>query len=163
MTNDRETAAKIIDEHYESGRNFMYAAIVAALEAARDTAFVAGYAAGLDHLREAVALRGIIDCTGEVPCVRRVLGVLPVTADGCVVQVDEYVYHPEGKHSLRVARYDESYGDHNEDPLPDDCEFCAVRSYYEHDTGYSEFEMYDVRRCYSTPEAAKAAMEGGKA
>jgi len=32
---DKATAAKIIDDHYESGRNFMYAAIVAALEAAR--------------------------------------------------------------------------------------------------------------------------------
>ena len=135
MTNDRETAAKIIDEHYESGRNFMYAAIVAALEAARDTAFVAGYAAGLDHLRYAIESRGIIDCTGEVPCVRRVLGVLPVTADGFVIGENATVWM-EDFNWQTMGR----------------------RRFYEYHSG----DLRTHRDSWSTESAARAAMEGGQ-
>jgi hypothetical protein len=87
--------------------NYMYdemeSAIVAALEAARrdagaatqrtiDAAFREGYEAALrahaDTLNarnEACNIKGIIDCTGEVPCVRRTAGKLTLTEDGVVI------------------------------------------------------------------------------
>ena len=184
---DKATAAKIIDDHYESGRNFMYAAIVAALEAARregakqvvdeaekvsqilkgsvpvdaesDTVSSGGYQggyndgfeAGLDHLREAVSLRGIIDCTGEVPCVRRVLGTLPVTADGCVAMPGALVWHPDS-----VSTHASSVYGFNE------CEVCVVESFGP-DGFVDKSKAATVAECYSTESAAKAAMEGGKA
>ena len=40
----------------------------------------------------AIACKGIVDCTGDVPVVRRMLGTLPVTADGCVIGDGAYVW-----------------------------------------------------------------------
>ena len=140
---DKATAAKIIDDHYESGRNFMYAAIVAALEAARregvtsvhDDNNRARVYERCNLVNEARSCGGIIDCTGDVPCVRRVLGSLPVTADGAVVATGGVVY------------------------------FIAFGG-----TCLMHATAGDVRKgwvrspeCWADESAAKAAMEGGKA
>lgn len=98
----------------------------------------------------------IVDDAGVV---RKLKGEFPITADGVMVQLGEDVWHPESGEALRVGEY-EGDADHNKMPLADDCTFCAFFSYYETDTGYSEYEVYDVRQCYSTPEAAEAAKEG---
>jgi hypothetical protein len=136
-------------------------AIVAALEAARRDAITHDHTESLRLLDYAKATKGIIDCTGEVPCVRKVKGTFPITADGVMVQLGEDVWHPDSSNTLTVGE-DDGQADHNGKPLANDCTFAACHSYYEHETGYREFELYDVRKCYSTPEsAAKAAMEGG--
>lgn len=41
--------------------------------------------ANLTLVARAMEQHGIVDCTGPTPVVRRVLGTLPITADGCVV------------------------------------------------------------------------------
>jgi len=124
-------------------------AIVAALEAARDTAFAAGYAAGKVQLHgiganvelqrhpESPYRGSIIDCTGDVPVVRRVGGTIPLTEEGVVVGVGHYVFM------------------HREDLKPG----MLVALTGEHWIG----QWMKLRKCYSTESAARAAMEGGKA
>ena len=50
-------------------------------------------------MEEAHDNRGIIDCTGETPVVRKVMGAMPVTEDGVVVGVKSRVFnlHPYGQ------------------------------------------------------------------
>ena len=137
MNSDEQTAAaclRYVKDNYMFDE--MHAAIVRALQAARTPP--PGH---------------IIDDAGVV---RKLKGEFPITADGVMVQLGEDVWHPESGEALRVGEY-EGEADHNKKPLADDCTFCAFFSYYETDTGYSEYEVYDVRQCYSTPEAAKEA------
>lgn len=91
--------------------------------------------------------------------VRKVLGTLPITADGCVVMPGIEVFHPQQDFSFHLEVM-ALHGDERQDddyPLPEDCEYMGHYSYYERDTGYSTYESYDVRACYSTREAAEAA------
>lgn len=76
--------------------------IARALAAAREEGFSAAQSAGASYAAAALKLRGeaaggIIDCTGPVPVVRKVLGTLPVTADGCVALMPSSVTHPRSK------------------------------------------------------------------
>lgn len=98
----------------------------------------------------------IIDDTGVV---RKVLGTLPLTADGCVVMMGEEVFHPEQDPSfhLEVMPLHPDTEPDKDFPIPEDCEYIGHYSYYERDTGFSQYESYDVRSCYSTSEAAEAA------
>jgi hypothetical protein len=99
--------------------------------------YATGECAGMEMMQNSPYRDRIIDCTGEVPCVRRVLGTLPVTADGCVVGfAGETVWHPEVG-EMRTLRGE---------PYTAWC----------HGVGRRASE------CYSTESAAKAAMEGGK-
>ena len=95
---DKATAAKIVADSMNSVcETSMESAIVAALEAARregidgnDVDLVAPEPTRSETpsaalLRQAKEVLGIIDCTGEVPVVRRVLGTLPITEDGFVI------------------------------------------------------------------------------
>jgi hypothetical protein len=109
----------------------------------------------VDLIAEAVRVGGIVDCTSGKPVVRKVIGAMPVTKDGVVVSVDSDVYAADGER-LTVYAAEESLLNHFKDGPPDDCEYVGFYSYYEHDTGYSELSIYDIRECYSTPEAAKA-------
>lgn len=98
--------------------------------------------------------------------VRKVLGTLPVTADGVVVEKGADVFHPgepgvlevmRGLHDWRdtVKALNESgHATKDDSDLP---EWIGYRSYYEHDTGYSEEAAYPLSLCYSTREAAEAA------
>lgn len=99
----------------------------------------------------------------------RLLGTLPVTADGCVAMPDECnVYAPgcdEALQPVRSIRFDEDPNTMAErlrecgfqfpgESLP---EFVAVWTDYDRDTGaYDEF-VAPLSACYSTPEAASAA------
>ncbi len=133
---DKATAAKIVMFAYAApftkhDATEMESAIVAALEAARRSVTDA-------------ARGGIIDCTGDVPCVRRTMRPLMYTMDGAIVQDGDWVWHGGSKWKVSdgkipVAQASQSCG-----------AFCGYR---------------DIRadECYSTPEAARAAMEGGKA
>lgn len=93
----------------------------------------------------------------------RVLGTLPVTADDVIVMDGEQVYHPDADGSFRliVRPACEHDAEDKDFPLPDDCEWVASYSYYEHDNGYSQYETYDIRQCYSTRDAALAARKEG--
>jgi hypothetical protein len=87
-------------------------------------------------------------------------GVLPITKDNCVVCPDHYVYHPDQDmaFNLRVTPHcGDPVDDHNGKELPGDCYWVANYSYWESDTGASQWELYDLRDCYSTREAAEAA------
>lgn len=98
--------------------------------------------------------------------VRKVLGTLPVTADGVVVEKGADVFCPgepgvlevmRGLHDWRdtVKALNESgHATKDDSDLP---EWIGYRSYYEHDTGYSEEAAYPLSLCYSTREAAEAA------
>jgi hypothetical protein len=148
MESDKATALKLAEHYYDgSPVNEIANAIVAALEAARDTAFAAGYAAGTVQLKGSgvdVELQRhpdspyrdcIIDCTGEVPVVRLVLGTLPLTADGCVIGTNATVY------GWWEPQYSEGNG----------MVKCSVTSGV----------VCAPHACWSTHEsAAKAAMEG---
>jgi len=154
---DKATAAKIVADHMNSVcETSMESAIVAALEAARrdagaatqrtiDAAFREGYEAALrahaDTLNarnEACNVKGIIDCTGEVPCVRRVLGTLPVTADGVVVGTKARAYWMNGAGHIHVI-------------ITRDVVACV--------NGLNIQPLY----LYGSRAAAESAMEGGKA
>ena len=74
---------------------------------------------------------GIIDCTGEVPCVRRTTGKLTLTEDGVVIG----------------SPYQDVWAIHGRTGKP--YETLAYHA--------------SCRKCWSTEEDAKAAMEGGKA
>ena len=171
---DKATAAKIVAEpmyfhadEVENGYVMLESAIVAALEAARrdagaatqrtiDAAFREGYEAALrahaDTLNartEACNVNGIIDCTGEVPVVRRVLGTFVLTADGCVWAHGAKVYWRDDPHEESIENINDDiafFEDHGTDASGEVC---------------GTWEK--VSQCYSTPAAAKAAMEGGKA
>jgi len=145
---DKATAVRLAELSNDPNMTIteMVPIIVAALEAARDTAFAAGYAAGkvqLHGIGVNVELQRnpdspyrdcIIDCTGE-PVVRRVLGNIPLTEDGAVVATGGVVYFiAHGGTGLMRA-------------TADDVRKGWVRS----------------PECWSTESAAKAAMEGGKA
>lgn len=95
---------------------------------------------------EASKLCGIIDCTGDVPEVRGVLGKLPLTADGYVLLPGAIVFYnfDEGTAPLKVFMVSS-----------DQCECDGV--------DYDMLEWSDVRdneKCYSTREAAKRASNG---
>jgi hypothetical protein len=97
---------------------------------------------------------GIIDCTGEVPCVRKVKGTFPITADGVGVLPNAEVYYVfEGLRGVpevwpvKVIAFDAgSLG------------YDAGCWYVESVNDGSCFGV-EPNRCYSTPEAAKAASE----
>jgi hypothetical protein len=142
MTTDEQTAAKIADDHYaeSSGRHERLTnAIVAALEQARRS--VTESARG-----------SIIDCTREVPCVRRVLGTLPVSNDGFVVGLGADVWAIGNVVSKSACKLDvyKWLG-----PWVDTCDCGWVWYSTEGDVAPADL--------YSTESAAKAAMEGGKA
>lgn len=89
----------------------------------------------------------------------RLLGTLPVTKDRVVVMPGHEVFHPDADPAFHL-RLMESHEDTEPDPdfpLPDDCEYVGHYSYYERDTGYWQYESYDVRSCYSTQAAALAS------
>ena len=79
-------------------------------------------------------VKGIIDCTGDVPVVRRVLGMLSVTADGFLACQNSVVWHPTDG-----ACY----------PVPDGLNIAAKV--------YGGARLVDVRECYSSRDAADAA------
>jgi hypothetical protein len=129
---DRATAARLLDQiTFSSTKADDISAIVAALEAARRSVTDA-------------ARGSIIDCTGEVPVVRRVLGTLPVTADGAVICNFAEVFDING---LRAEC---------------DCRIVGP-VIFRVDDASRYVKEYAPDECYSTPEAAKAAMEGGRA
>jgi hypothetical protein len=106
---------------------------------------------------------GFIDENGNV---RKVLGTLPVTKDGVIAMPGTEVFHPnQDRHfHLEVMFLMQDMTPDKDFPLPEDCVYMAHYSYFEQDTGYSAYESYNVRDCYSTPEAAeKAREEHGKA
>jgi hypothetical protein len=125
------TAAMNADElQMGNDPSVLRSAIVAALEAARRSVTDA-------------AKGSIIDCTGEVPCVRRVLGTLPITKDGFLACQNSVVWHPTDGGCY---------------PVPDGLNVAAKV--------YGGARLVDIGECYSSLEAssaAKAAMEGGKA
>ena len=87
-------------------------------------------------------VKGIIDCTGDVPVVRRVLGDLAITADGFIACQNSVVWHPTDGGCY---------------PVPDGLNMAAKV--------YGGTRLVDVGECYSSLDAAqkaKAAMEGGK-
>lgn len=108
-------------------------------------------------LAEQVPPKGsIVDDTGAA---RKVLGTLPITKDGVVAMDGVEVFHPNqdwhfGLTCMRLL--DETQPD-KDFPLPEDCEYMGHYSYWEPDTGYGQYESYDIRECYSTKEAALAA------
>ena len=85
-------------------------------------------------MKKAIETRGIIDCTGDVPLVRKVLGTLPVTADGFLACQNSVVWHPNDG-----ACY----------PVPDGLNIAAKV--------YGGARLVDVRECYSSRDAADAA------
>ena len=91
--------------------------------------------------------------------VRKVLGTLPVTKDGVVTMPGIEVFHPDqcADFALVVSQMREHFELIGEWPLPDDCEWVAEYWYSEPDTGYVQFEVRDLRTCYSTRDAAEAA------
>jgi hypothetical protein len=128
-----------------------------ALEAARDTAFAAGYAAGKVQLKGSdVELQRhpdspyrdcIIDCTGEVPVVRRVTKTLPLTKDGCEIRPGMQMYFSNGIEATVLAVWFDhtiELQSHDGDGLP----LNNWKNLRAKDWGFS------------TPEAARAAMEG---
>lgn len=95
---------------------------------------------------------------------RAITDKLPKTADGVVVIVGDWLYHPDWDCPtyIEVVRcYDESiamrYKAENGTDSPDDAEYFAEAWYYEEDTGYKEYFIRTVQECYSTREAALAA------
>jgi len=122
MTDEQTAQSILMDSRIGNDRVALKRAIVAALEAARRS--VTESARG-----------SIIDCTGEVPVVRRVLGTLPLTEEGVVVGVGHYVF---------MDREDLKQG-------------MLVALTGEHWIG----QWMKLRKCYSTESAARAAMEGG--
>ncbi len=112
-------------------------AIATALAQARDDSPAAKL------LAEAVKLRGAIDCTGDVPVARGVLGEFALTKDGYVLLPGAIVFYnfDEGTAPLKVFMVSS-----------DQCECGGV--------DYDMLEWSDVRdneKCYSTRAAAKKA------
>jgi len=99
-------------------------------------------------VKQAIESRGIIDCTGDVPCVRRVLGGLPITRDGVVVGNGAVVHHHHAG-SYRMVL----------DCLPPEYAWQTVPVIA---WGGSDHGAEPVSDCYASESAAKAAMEGGK-
>jgi hypothetical protein len=121
---DKATAAKVLDQvTFATTTDEAVSYIVAALEAARRSV--------------TDAARGIIDCTGEVPVVRRVLGHLAITKDGWVIGDDCRVWQDGQMWNTELFRVPtESNG---------------------------RWAPYRTNKVFSSESAAKAAMEGGKA
>lgn len=140
MTSDNETVAQILTaamnaDELQTGNDpaVLRSAIVAALEAARRSVTDA-------------AKGSIIDCTGEVPCLRRVLGTFVLTEDGCVWAHGAKVYWRDDPHEESIENINDDiafFEDHGTDATGEVC---------------GAWEK--VSECYGTPEAAKAAMEG---
>ncbi len=144
MTNEQIASKILSDAKYEGELNDevsheqLHEAIVAALEAARRSVTDA-------------ARGGIIDCTGDVPCVRRVLGTLVLTEDGavaceegdcwCIVRATED--DPWSVRKCRRSGNPEDYG-----------------CWWQVDE-WSDFGGCIFGKVYSTESAARAAMEGG--
>jgi len=102
----------------------------------------------------------VIDDTGAV---RKVLGTLPVTKDGVIAMPGVELFHPQQDWSfhLEIMPLHPDTKPDPEFPLPEDCEYMAHYSYFESDTGFSTYESYDVRDCYSTRELAESARAKG--
>jgi hypothetical protein len=96
-------------------------------------------------VNEALSSGGIVDCTGSGPVVRKVLGTLPVTADGCVAGCGAAVYHPDQAHKFALGVQDYDTVD--------------VPLKIGADNFVCESISVDVTECYSTEEAARAAKE----
>ena len=123
------------------------AKIAAAIAKARQEGYDEGYDAGMSHAFciDATTIKGnSVDCTGEVPVVRRAFGKLPVTKDGAIAMPGQLVwpslagpYWVTNTHTIAVS------------VLDDDGKWRDMR----------------VDECYSTREAALAAKEAanGKA
>ena len=130
---DKATAAKIVADAMNSVcETSMEKAIVAALEAARRDAITHDHKESLRLFDAARKVNGIIDCTGEVPVVRRTTGTLVLTEDGVVVTNpfrEVWTLHAKTHKPYKTTQYH---------------------------AGYS-------RKVWSTEDAARAAMEGGKA
>jgi hypothetical protein len=140
---DKATAARLLDQiTFSSTKADDIDAIVAALEAARREGFAEGirtvpHAVELEMLHNCRRSRGIIDCTGEVPCVRRVLGHLAITKDGWVIGDDCRVWQDGQMWNTELFR------------VPTEAN--------------GRWAPYRTDKVYSTESAAKDAMEGGKA
>jgi len=120
---------------------------------------------------QAVACKGIVDCTTGVAVVRQVLGTLPITADGAVVIHDDAVYHPDFDGGLRIVKaadYDDDWqrlrtaltacgAVYTADDGSDLPEWVGCHGIYESETGHTENNVYPLHECYSTVEAARAA------
>lgn len=87
---------------------------------------------------------GMVDEHGRF---RKVLGTLPITADGCVVGEGVVLYHPE-----------EPY----EASLPAECNSVFFDTEYAGAEGDAVGGWRDVRLCYSNHEAARSAAEAAK-
>ena len=142
MTDEQTAAAIVADARNACDETAMESAIVRALRAARkeghdtwvngdDVDLVAPKSEVVATLRAKAPPGHIIDDAGEV---RRVLGTLPLTKDGCVVGVESQVWFS-------------AYGG------------TEILSSIIHDSrkGWLQSPV-----CYSTREAAEAAKEGNK-
>jgi len=94
--------------------------------------------------QEARNVKGIIDCTGDVPVVRRVLGTLPVTADGCVAEYGNAYWFWD-----IISQYNQ--------PIKYGWTERVLESCAPHDAEYSW--TTNPALCYSTLDAAKAMEE----
>lgn len=109
MTDEQTAAAIVADPMNAVSETAMEAAIVRALQQARESAIdTHANAAVLRMCHEARMCNGIVDysdpnATGRV---RRVMGTLPMTADGCVVGDGAYVWFmmPKADGSTYAAR-----------------------------------------------------------
>jgi hypothetical protein len=156
MTDEQTAQSILMDSRIGNDRVALKQAIVAALDAARregvtsvhednNKARVYEFA---NMVNEARSGGSIIDCTGEVPIVRRVLGTLPVTADGVVV----------GRGVFESWYIDEGIVSHGRMSCH------AKAAFPDRYSEIAELQPFGgVVKCYSTESAAKAAMEGGKA
>jgi hypothetical protein len=99
---------------------------------------------GMGYLRvwvEAAAMKGVIDLTGDVAVARKVLGTLPVTADGVIVVEPSEVWWWDGNVLLGGGggmKMELAFADPNEDDR-----------FFSPNAG--------IGACYSTREAAEAA------
>ena len=119
------------------------------------TTVIDGIANKLDRFKDRYPKLGhIIDDNGIE---RKVLGRLPITADGIITMPGIEVYHPEQDtcFHLVVEPMSERFCGDKDWPIPEDCNWIAAYSYYEVDTGYSQYEIRDLRTCYSTKEGDK--------
>ena len=163
--NIRATGPTVTDDDWEPGYAGLRDTIAAALAESYDKGVSDTWAVIKNTPKPKPAAEVVEAKEGYVRTsdgvVRKLIGTLAVTKDGAVVCDGEEVWHPEQDMSFHL-KVMSLYGDmrpepDDEFPLPDDCTHMGHYSYYERDTGYSQYESRDVRECYSTKEAALAA------
>jgi hypothetical protein len=131
---DEQTAAAIVADYRNAcDETAMEAAIVRALQAARGEAGRDGVVAG--HMTKKAPPGHIIDDAGEV---RKVLGMLPITKDGCVCGFQIEVYDESSQKSYTIGLNDPWF-----DEVGVDGE------------GMPFGGTVPIHKCYSTAAAAK--------